>query len=212
MVRGERNISSAISGNDRWVESIGSRRSSATVKAEAPRVYEPRVRESSASRSSACRTKTPRPGRRMRISSTPAKGPRRGEVEQGQVTLRQFQPRLNSEMRQRIRQGWPKTLRPGQFRTGAPLVTLVHRYPRGHGTQDRDRGIVLEVGLTGHGPGLGEVPFAQVPCPWRSPSSARSAAFSGLALCRGSVSICGRCYRCIGRCGRGGRLVWRSGP
>ena len=35
-VFGDRNISRAISGNDRWVESIGSRRSSATVRAEAP--------------------------------------------------------------------------------------------------------------------------------------------------------------------------------
>src|ERR1035438_1419198 len=40
MVLGDRNICAAISGNDRWVASSGRRRSSAPVRADAPRVVE----------------------------------------------------------------------------------------------------------------------------------------------------------------------------
>jgi hypothetical protein len=48
MMLRERNSSSPISGNDRWVDSSGSRRSPATVRAEAPGTLEPRYLESCA--------------------------------------------------------------------------------------------------------------------------------------------------------------------
>ena len=42
IVQRDGNISAAISGNDRWVVSSGSRRSSAAVSADAPPTLEPR--------------------------------------------------------------------------------------------------------------------------------------------------------------------------
>src|SRR5499426_638127 len=70
MVLRDRNISVAISGSDRWVESSGRSRSSAAVSAAAPGKLDPRSPASRARSASPSATRVPRPGRRLSTWST----------------------------------------------------------------------------------------------------------------------------------------------
>jgi hypothetical protein len=62
------------------------------------------------------------------------------DVGQREVAPGELDSRLYGKMRQRVGQGRPKALCPGQFRHGARPVALVQRYPGGHGMHDRDGG------------------------------------------------------------------------
>ena len=138
MVLRERNNSSAISGNDRWVESIGRRRSSAPVSADAP--------GSPGSRSFASRAK--RLGLVGQVSEVrptpeqfidlPHERPGPCHVGQREVDANQLNPGLNGEVGQGIGQQVPQPLSADEFLAGGQDISPVdgcaglHRADKGY--------------------------------------------------------------------------------
>src|SRR5271170_7708636 len=101
MVLRDRNNSPAICGNDRCVDSSGSRRSSAAVSADAPGAPEPR---SSASRArSAWGWPAPE-----QLIDLPHERPGPGQVAEREMDADELDPGLNGEVGQGIGQQRPQ--------------------------------------------------------------------------------------------------------
>src|SRR5256885_3964829 len=125
MVCTDRYISAAISGAGRWVDSIGSRRSSAAVSDDAVRGELPFV-ASRARSSLACSTRTPRCGPSPEdLVDLPHQRSGPGYVGEGEVDADKLYPGLHGVVGHRIGEQGPEPLYAGKRLAGGRDISPV---------------------------------------------------------------------------------------